>query len=129
MAFDQGQASVLFLYNPETIIKVQPMSIEQQVEHHIMTRRFDDANALIAKNQLQMSARNTPLILKAQNSQLYYCLKYERDLNKLSHLISSYLGKDKDKDRWTHWVNRLIQFKALEEVFDLLPIDQPRLSN
>lgn len=49
MAFDQGQASVLFLYNPETIVKVQPMTVEQQVEHHLMQWRFEEASALITQ--------------------------------------------------------------------------------
>lgn len=74
-----------------------------------------------------MASRNAWLILKAENSQLYNCLKYERNWAKLRALMRGYLLKD--KDRWTHWVNRLIQFKALEEVHDLLPIDEPRLSN
>jgi len=55
MAFDQSQASVLFLYNPETIIKVQPMTINQQIEHHLTNKRFDEAISLINQNQLHMS--------------------------------------------------------------------------
>jgi hypothetical protein len=44
------------------------MTLDQQIEHHLTNKRFDEAFALINQNQLQMSKQNTPLILKAQNT-------------------------------------------------------------
>lgn len=68
------------------------------------------------------------MIPKTQNMHMYSCLRHgSRDLFKLRALMMSYLDKNKDKDTWTHWVNRLVQFKVLESFTDLIPIDQPEL--
>ena len=46
--------------------------------------------------------------------------------------MKRFLGKEKDKarqeERWTHWINRLVQFKVLSSFIDIMPVDQPILS-
>ena len=46
--------------------------------------------------------------------------------------MKKFLGNEKDKDRskerWTHWINRLVQFKVFSTFIDIIPVDQPRLS-
>lgn len=95
MAVDLVQPTLMLMFNPESIVKVSLMMIEQQLEYLLSKRCYDEAAFLLESNRSAIGPRYQYLILKTQNGQMYSCLK-NRNLEKLRALIINYLGKDKD---------------------------------
>jgi hypothetical protein len=97
----------MFIYNPETIIKVSEVSHHDHIEYLLIKKRFAEAMDFLNKQIKNMPKQSHFLLYKTQNGQMFNLLK-TKQLDSLRDAMIKYLKKEKDKDRWTHWINRLV---------------------
>ena len=107
------------------------MAASHQCINHVY--RYEEALQLIQQSREYISEET---ILKVQNGYLEMLLK-NKDTDKLrtiipeflsnhTHLLISILIED-NRDRWEHWINRLMQKKLLTELIAIIPKENPRL--
>lgn len=63
------------------------------------------------------------LMIKAQNAHLFNVAKNQPDL--IAFLLQDYLLQN--KERWIHWISRLIQQNKVSYIVDVIPYSDPKL--
>lgn len=105
------------------ILKVSPITLADRIEHLLATKRYEECLLLISKQP----ELNVPIetIIKVENSYLEHLLK-TKEYHKLKELMPKFICEN--RDRWEHFLNRLMQKKILIQFIELIPVDRPRLN-
>jgi hypothetical protein len=103
----------LLVYSPDLIVLVEPETLSTKIEKALAALDFEKAVALA-------QAAKPELLLKAQNKHLHYLATTPNlDSRQLPSLLQTYL--EKERDRWVHWCQRLIQHDKLHQIVGVIP--------
>jgi hypothetical protein len=103
LAWTGNQDGNCIIYNPEMILKVSPITLNDRIEHLLQTKRFEECLVLIAKQP----ELNVPIdtILKVENQYMESLIK-AKDYSKLKELLPKFVCEN--RDRWEHFLSRLM---------------------
>ena len=106
-----------YIYSPEVIMKVNLPKTEDKVESLYIRRRYEEALE-ISKN-----AYSKPMLSKLQSSYFNQLLNLGKT-EKLRELMIEFMGGDREK--WMHWLTKIMQKKMLKSFLDLIPVDNSK---
>lgn len=84
-----------FVFNPEMVLKVQPISLQDRIEYLMMKKRFEETLLLI--NQQRGEPVPIEQVIKVENVYLEHLLK-QKDYDKLEELLPKFICKELDHE-------------------------------
>jgi len=131
-----------FFWNPTQVAKVRPVTAVDKAEHLCIEKKFEEALDVL-KSQKQLAnvvIKEHPKVLendlkydrslqdvqkKVQNGYLELLLKEEK-YAQMTPLFPKFLSNN--GERWTHWINKMIQKKKLQFILPVIYKASSKLS-
>ena len=111
---DPAINDTFFILNPETVLKVNLTSPEELVENLYIRKRFEEAS------KLSNNTYGKPMVDKIQSAYFNDLISTDQ-IDMAKSLIVQYFGNDRDK--WIHWLTKIMQKKKLQEFIELIPTE------
>lgn len=91
------------LYNPESVFKVQPITLKERVLFLLSKKRMDECIELVNDNEGSLPL---DIIKRVRNAHLDTLLR-DRKYHEAANLLPAYLKEN--AEQWEHWIRRFKQ--------------------
>ena len=107
------------LYNPESVFKIQPITLKERVLFLYSKKRIEECIALINKNKDSLPEE---IILKVRNAELEVFLS-QKKYHEAAKLLPDYC--EENPEQWKHWIMKFKHKKSLGFISDIIPVGYP----
>lgn len=107
------------LYNPESVFKVQPITLKERILFLLSKKRIFEWVQLVNDNEASLQL---DIIKRVRNAHLDQLLR-DKNFPEAARLLPVYC-KD-NKQQWEHWIKRFKQKYCLGYITEIIPVGNP----
>lgn len=115
VAYDPAVNDTFYLFSPETIMKISVTNTEDLIENLYIRKQYEAAFELISNTYTK------PMLEKVQSGYFNHLI-LTGQTEKAKSVMVQFAGTDRDK--WMHWLSKIMQKKKLIEFIDLIPAEK-----